>query len=148
MKDIMMMEKIEHEEAKKAAEGTKYDWMDLLDFEALRELKRRLYFADEEECREKFRAYFENLIRDLKYYDEDEEDEASRFDEMTESEYCDTVREYASQYTCLPGKTDEESVRLDFEACIKDGGDGFLETLTESQFNAFVASVMREINAQ
>ena len=69
MKDIMMMEKIEHEEAKKAAEGTGYDWNDLLDFEALRELKRRLYFADEEECRERFRNYFENLIRDLQYYD-------------------------------------------------------------------------------
>lgn len=69
MKDIMLLEKIEHEEARKVAEGTGYDWNDLLDFEGLRELKRRLYFADEEECRERFRNYFENLIRDLQYYD-------------------------------------------------------------------------------
>lgn len=69
MKDIMLLEKIEHEEAMKATEGTEYDWVEALDFEALLELKRRLYFADEAECREAFKAFFENLIRDLQYYD-------------------------------------------------------------------------------
>lgn len=69
MKDIMLMEKIEHEEARKACEGTDYNWMDLLDFESLREVKRRLYSANEQECREAFKEYFEDLVIDSIYYD-------------------------------------------------------------------------------
>ena len=73
--DVMALEKIEHEEAKRAADGTDYDWLDLLDFESLHDLKRSLAGKSAAECREAFRNYFENLIRDLKYYDAEDEDE-------------------------------------------------------------------------
>lgn len=73
--DVMALEKIEHEEAKRAVDGTDYDWLDLLDFESLHELKRTLAGKSEAECREAFRTYFTNLIRDLKYYDAEDEDE-------------------------------------------------------------------------
>ena len=74
--DVMGLEKVESEEAKRAADGTDYYWLDLLDFESLHELKRTLTGKSEAECREAFREYFVNLIRDLKYYDADpDEDE-------------------------------------------------------------------------
>lgn len=73
--DVMGLEKVESEEAKRAAEGTDYYWLDLLDFESLHELKRALAGKSEAECREAFRNYFVNLIRDLKYYDADPDED-------------------------------------------------------------------------
>ena len=68
----------------------------------------------------------------------------SKFDEMTEMEYCEIVREYANLYTA---PVDADTIRLDMEDCIaQDGGDGFIETLTPEQFTAFINSIVREAN--
>lgn len=76
--NTMTIERIEHEEAKKAAERTGREWTDLIDFESLRELKRDIERKgyDEDTAREVFAAYFEDLISSLEYEEEQEADDA------------------------------------------------------------------------
>lgn len=76
--NTMTLERIEHEEAKRAAARTGRVWTDLIDFESLREVKRDIERKgyDEETAREVLAAYFENLVTDLEYYEEQEADDA------------------------------------------------------------------------
>ena len=76
--NTMTLERIEHEEAKRAADRTGRVWTDLIDFESLRDLKRDIERKgyDEETAREVLAAYFENLVTDLEYCEEQEADDA------------------------------------------------------------------------
>lgn len=58
------MEAIIFEEAKKASVGTRFNWVDLLDFESLNDLEKALKtrHRGKEECRTAFKEYFEDLI--------------------------------------------------------------------------------------
>ena len=63
--NIMVLESIEYEVAKKAAEGTKYDWTNLCDGQAMSDLKRDLMrrtHLTEEEAREAFEKFFKDEI--------------------------------------------------------------------------------------
>ena len=63
--NIMELEFIEQEEVKKAAQGTKYNWVDLCDGQSLFDLKRELMrtkWLSEEEARAAFRNYFKDEI--------------------------------------------------------------------------------------
>ena len=63
--NIMVLESIEYEEAKKAAEGTKYYWSDLCDGQSMSDLKRDLMknkHLTEEEARKAFEKYFKDEI--------------------------------------------------------------------------------------
>lgn len=73
------IERIAHEEAQKAAERTGRDWMALSDYQSLRDLERELASKKdwtEEDVRISLAVYFENLITDLDYYEEQEADDA------------------------------------------------------------------------
>ena len=71
------------------------------------------------------------------------------YDEMDEIEYYNTVRDYAVLYGAPEfDSVDEESIKLDFEHCIQDGGDGFLETMTPAELDSFVKTVAREAREQ
>ncbi len=66
--NTMTMIRIEHEEAKKAADKSGRDWTALIDFRSsLSEVYQQIDAKDmdEEEAREAFAEYFENLITDL-----------------------------------------------------------------------------------
>ena len=63
--NIMELEFIEHEEAKKAAQCTKYNWVDLCGGQSLFDLKRELMrtkWLSEKEARTAFRNYFKDEI--------------------------------------------------------------------------------------
>lgn len=73
------IERIAHEEAQKAAERTGRDWIALSDYQSLRDLERELASKKdwtEEDVRISLAVYFENLISDLEYYEEQEADDA------------------------------------------------------------------------
>lgn len=75
--NTMTIERIAHEEAQKAAERTGRDWMALSDFQSLRDLERDLASKKgwtEEDVRISLAVYFENLISDLEYYEEQEQE--------------------------------------------------------------------------
>lgn len=89
------IERIAHEEAVKAADRSGRDWMALSDYQSLRDLERELASkkgVTEEEAREALAVYFENLITDLDYYDEQE---------AHEEEETKTVRTYGWTRTVL-----------------------------------------------
>lgn len=70
MLNIMEIERIEHEEAQRACEGTRHNWTDMLDWQSLSDLRKSLKRADAEQCRKAFREYFETLIINLGEEDE------------------------------------------------------------------------------
>ncbi len=63
----MQFEAIKHEEAKKAAEGTGYDWTDLLDNTEQYEAKAKC--MTEEEMHAYWKEIFEDSIAALRYSD-------------------------------------------------------------------------------
>lgn len=80
--NTMTMERIEHEEAQKVAEKINIDWTELIDFtSSLGDvyMNIRNNRMDEDEAREAFREYFQNLANDLEWYavQTGEEDDAS-----------------------------------------------------------------------
>ena len=70
--NTMAIERIEHEEAKKAADKSGRDWTALIDFRSdMSELYSQIdgQGLDEEQTHALFAEYFENLITDLDYED-------------------------------------------------------------------------------
>jgi len=67
---------------------------------------------------------------------------------MSDTEYYDKVRDYASVIGSLAEGWTAEEVLADMEDCIGRGGDGFLETLTSGQLGAFARAVYRELEDQ
>ena len=67
--NIMEMEFIMNEEAKAACAGTKYDYLDLTDFQSLFDLEYKIRNRryDKETARAHFREYFRDLVADLRY---------------------------------------------------------------------------------
>lgn len=70
MMNRMQFESIMFEEAKKAAEGTKYDWVDLLDNTQQYESKAKR--MSEAEMHDYWKAIFTDTIAALKFSDEEE----------------------------------------------------------------------------
>lgn len=71
------------------------------------------------------------------------------YNEIDEIEYYEYAREYSALYGAPEfDSVDEESIKLDFEHCIQDGGDGFLETMTPAELDSFVKTVAREAREQ
>lgn len=70
------------------------------------------------------------------------------YNEMTELEYCDTIREYASLYGSMPEFNDCDAVAIldDFKQGIASGSDEFIASLTEEQLADFAHSVAREMS--
>lgn len=68
------------------------------------------------------------------------------YEEMNEIEYAEAVTEYADLLASLADGWTEQDVLNDMKECIGRGGDGFLETMTDEQLEAFVGSVMRKMN--
>lgn len=68
------------------------------------------------------------------------------YEEMNELEYAEAVTEYADLLASLADGWTEAEVLNDMQECIERGGDGFLETMTDEQLEAFAASVARKIN--
>lgn len=69
------------------------------------------------------------------------------YDNLTEVEYCDLVREYGLLCASLADGWTEEEVLDEFRHCISQGGDRFLNTLTEEQLRSFAESVTHEIDS-
>lgn len=67
------------------------------------------------------------------------------YEEMNEIEYAEAVTEYADLLASLADGWTEADVMNDMLECIDRGGDGFLETMTGEQLEAFAKSVHREI---
>jgi len=67
------------------------------------------------------------------------------YEEMNEIEYAEAVTEYADLLASLADGWTEQDVLSDMQECIDRGGDGFLETMTGEQLEAFAKSVHREI---
>ena len=68
------------------------------------------------------------------------------YEEMNEAEYAEAVTEYADLLASLADGWTEADVLDDMKECIGRGGDGFLETMTGEQLEAFAGSVMRKMN--
>lgn len=68
------------------------------------------------------------------------------YEEMNELEYAEAVTEYADLLASLADGWTEQDVLNDMQECIDRGGDGFLETMTSEQLEAFAGSVMRKMN--
>lgn len=68
------------------------------------------------------------------------------YEEMNELEYAEAVTEYADLLASLADGWTEQDVLNDMKEVIEQGGDGFLETMTEEQLKAFAGSVMRKMN--
>ena len=68
------------------------------------------------------------------------------YEEMNEIEYAEAVTEYADLLASLADGWTEQDVLNDMKEVIEQGGDGFLETMTEEQLKAFAGSVMRKMN--
>lgn len=60
-------------------------------------------------------------------------------DEMSPADYRQKAEEYAELYGAPAFRdVDPDAIKGDFKKCIDDGGDGFLETLTEGELDTFV----------
>lgn len=68
------------------------------------------------------------------------------YEEMNEVEYAEAVTEYADLLASLADGWTEQDVLNDMKEVIEQGGDGFLETMTDDQLEAFAGSVMRKMN--
>ena len=68
------------------------------------------------------------------------------YEEMNEIEYAEVVTEYADLLASLADGWTEQDVLNDMKEVIEQGGDGFLETMTEEQLKAFAGSVTRKMN--
>lgn len=68
------------------------------------------------------------------------------YEEMNEIEYAQVVTEYADTLASLANGWTTEEILDDMKDCIRQGGDGFLETMTDEQLKAFAASVAREMD--
>ena len=68
------------------------------------------------------------------------------YEGMNEIEYAEAVTEYADLLASLADGWTEQDVLNDMKEVIEQGGDGFLETMTEEQLKAFAGSVMRKMN--
>ena len=68
------------------------------------------------------------------------------YEEMNELEYAEAVTEYADLLASLADGWTEAEVLNDMKEVIEQGGDGFLETMTEEQLKAFAGSVTRKMN--
>lgn len=68
------------------------------------------------------------------------------YEEMNEVEYAEAVTEYADLLASLADGWTEQDVLNDMKEVIEQGGDGFLETMTDEQLEAFAGSVMRKMN--
>lgn len=89
MMNIIEMEVIMNEEAKAACAGTKYDYIDLTDFQSLFDLEYKIRNRryDEETARAHFKQYFRDLVADLQYQEiqwDMEHDEEN----VTRCKYC------------------------------------------------------------
>lgn len=68
------------------------------------------------------------------------------YEEMNEVEYAEAVTEYADLLASLADGWTEQDVLNDMKEVIEQGGDGFLETMTSEQLEAFAGSVFRKMN--
>lgn len=67
------------------------------------------------------------------------------YDEMNEITYVIAVAEYSNLLASLADGWTEQDVLNDMKECIGRGGDGFLETMTDAELEAFAESVWRRI---
>ena len=67
------------------------------------------------------------------------------YDEMNDLEYSKAVMGYADLLVSLEDGWSRQDVLDDMKECIGRGGDGFLETMTDAELEAFAESVLRRI---
>lgn len=96
--DVMTLEYIRNEEARKAVTGTEYDTEAVTDWQSLRDLERDILRKrmTESEARDAFREYFENLIIDMRFYDEQEQPDREESDEEDPESLTNNTREFLS----------------------------------------------------
>ena len=68
------------------------------------------------------------------------------YDEMNDLEYSEAVMDYADLFAALADGWTKKEVIEDLKECIGRGGDGFIETMTDAELEAFAESVMRRID--
>ena len=68
------------------------------------------------------------------------------YDEMNDLEYSEAVMEYAGLFATLADGWTKKEVIEDLKECIGRGGDGFIETMTDAELDAFAESVLRRID--
>lgn len=67
------------------------------------------------------------------------------YNELNDITYAMAAAEYACLLGSLADGWREEEVLDDMKACIERGGDGFIETLSDEQLDAFAHDVWRRI---